>query len=88
MPKIVRVSLTIDPSRVDEFIQIINEDKETAMQSPGITSFDVTQKQNQFVIEQSYSSNTNILAHHKDAHYRWSRFARSGGVLKLEHKFI
>ena len=41
-----------------------------------------------FIIEQSYSSDEYITKHHKEAHYRWTNFAKSGGVLNIDHKFI
>jgi quinol monooxygenase YgiN len=88
MTKSIQVNLTVDPSRVDEFINIIEEDKQTALKSPFIINFDVIQNDNKFIIEQSYSSDEYITKHHKEAHYRWTNFAKSGGVLNIDHKFI
>lgn len=88
MTKRIQVNLTIDPERVEEFVNIMKEDKQTAMKSPFVTHFDVVQNNNKFTIEQGYSSHEYITTHHRDAHYRWSRFAKSGGVLSIEHKFI
>lgn len=86
--KSIQVQLTIDPQRVDEFANIIEEDRNMALKSPFVTKFDVVQSGNNFTVEQSYSSYEYIAKHHKDAHYRWSRFAQSGGVLSINHKFI
>ena len=43
MTKSIQVNLTVDPSRVNEFINIIEEDKQTALTSPFIINFDVIQ---------------------------------------------
>ena len=84
----IQVELTIDPKRVDEFVHLIEEDRNTALKTPFVTRFDVVQNDNEFVVEQEFSSYEYIAKHHKDAHYRWSRFAQSGGVLSIRHNFI
>lgn len=38
--------------------------------------------------KKKYSSDEYITKHHKEAHYRWTNFAKSGGVLNIDHKFI
>lgn len=88
MTKTTQVKLTIHSDRLDEFIRIINEDKETALQSPYTLTFDIIQENNKFIINQSYSSDNYILNHHKQSHYRWTNFAKSGGILNIEHQFI
>jgi quinol monooxygenase YgiN len=87
----VQVDITIRSDKVTEFLEIMEHDKKTALETNCISSFDIiTDKieQNKFILLQTVTSKKDLLDHMKKSHYRWKEFMKTGAVLAYNHKYI
>ena len=91
MPVTIQVDITIRPDMVSEFTELIHKDRETALKSECIFSFDImtdSSEPNKFTLLETVSSKNALLQHMKTSHYRWSEFMKTGAVLAYKHTYI
>ncbi len=87
----VQVEITVRSDKVTEFLEIMEHDKKTALETDCISSFDIiTDKieQNKFILLQTVTSKKDLLDHMKKSHYRWKEFMKTGAVLAYNHKYL
>ena len=89
----IQVDITIRSDMVSEFIKIINDDKQTALEAEGgiISSFDIITNEhspNKFMLIQTVTSKEDLLLHMKNAHYVWKDFIKTGAVLAYKHTYL
>ena len=90
MPVTIIVDLMIHPERMGEFTQIINEDKQMAVEDNSITHFDIlvdAETPNKVQIRTVAESMESVKEHMAAKHYRWKDFMKSGGVMSHHHTF-
>ena len=68
----IQVDITIRSDKVSEFLEIINDDRETALKSDCILSFDIVTDKcspNKFTLIESVTSKEDLLVHMRNTHY-------------------
>ena len=77
------VDAEIDPSRVDEFLKVIEEDAKGSRDEPGCLRFDVIRaSETRFFFYEAYTSAAAVDEHKAQPHFKlWSDFKASGGVV-------
>ena len=93
MPITIQVDLTIRSDKVDDFLEIINNDKKTALESGEgiISSFDIVtydDTPNNFTLRQTVTSKEDLMRHMKTTHYTWKEFMKTGAVLSYKHTYL
>jgi len=91
MPITIQVNITIRSDKVDEFLEIMNHDKQTALECECISSFDIDRDEiesNKFILTQTVTSKKELLDHMKKSHYRWKEFMKTGAVLEYNHQYL
>ena len=93
MPITIQVDLTILSDKVDDFLEIINNDKKTALESGEgiISSFDIVtydDTPNNFTLRQTVTSKEDLMRHMKTTHYTWKEFMKTGAVLLYKHTYL
>jgi len=89
----IQVDLTIRSDKVDDFLEIINNDKKTALESGEgiISSFDIVtydDTPNNFTLRQTVTSKEDLMRHMKTTHYTWQEFMKTGAVLSYKHTYL
>jgi quinol monooxygenase YgiN len=89
----IQVDITIRTDKVSDFLEIINADKKTALETEGgiISSFEIITNEsepNHFTLTQTVTSKEDLLRHMKNAHYKWKEFMKTGAVLSYNHKYL
>jgi quinol monooxygenase YgiN len=87
----IQVDIMIRSDKVTEFLDIMDDDKKTALQTKCISSFDIIRDDNEpnkFILLQTVTSKTDLLQHMKQSHYRWKEFMKTGAVLAYKHTYL
>jgi hypothetical protein len=87
----VQIHLKINPDRVDEVFELINEDKHNALcASNGVfTEFDVVDSgNNKMYIRAICESMEKLGEHMTQSHYRWKELKDNGAIISQTHRFI
>ena len=84
-PLTIVVRVEIDPTRIDEFLEVMRFDAEESRKEPGCLRFDLLRdngSDNKFVFYESYENAAAFDFHKETAHYKaWADFKASGAVL-------
>ena len=77
------VDAEIEPSRVDEFLKVIEADAVGSRAEPGCLRFDVLRaSETRFFFYEAYESAEAVDVHKAQPHFKlWSDFKASGGVV-------
>jgi quinol monooxygenase YgiN len=87
----IQVDIIIRSDKVTEFIEIMDDDKKTALETECISSFDIIRDEietNKFILLQTVTSKKDLLEHMKNSHYRWKEFMKTGAVLAYKHTYL
>ena len=80
------VDAEIEPSRVEEFLKVMEADCKGSREEPGCLRFDVIRDMsnpNRFFFYEAYVSAAAVDEHKAQPHFKlWSDFKESGGVVK------
>lgn len=79
------VDVEVEPSRVDEFLKVMQQDAEGSRTEPGCIRFDVLRdisQSNRFFFYEVYVDAEAVAVHKEQPHFKlWSDFKASGGVI-------
>mmetsp|Transcript_8295 Transcript_8295/g.13458 ORF Transcript_8295/g.13458 Transcript_8295/m.13458 type:complete len:108 (+) Transcript_8295:138-461(+) len=85
-PIAIVVSVTIEPSRIDDFLKVLHQDAVESRKEPGCLGFDFLQdceSNNKFKFYEVYKDAAAIEFHKQTPHYKlWTDFKAGGGVLE------
>ena len=87
----VQIHLKINPDRVDEVFELINEDKHNALSTSNcvFTEFDVVDSgNNKMYIRAVCESMEKLSEHMVQSHYRWKDLKDNGAIISQTHRFI
>lgn len=86
----VQIHLKVNPERMDEVIEVMNEDKHNALSSNGVfTEFDVVDSgKNKMYIRAVCESMEKLSEHMVQSHYRWKDLKDNGAIISQTHRFI
>ena len=93
MTIMVKVDLTIRDDMVNDFREMIHEDRKSALESldGNVLSFEIINEEhtpNQFTLYQESTSKEALLKHMKEHFYRWKHFMNTGAVISHKHTYL
>jgi quinol monooxygenase YgiN len=89
----IKVDLTIRSDKTPDFIEMIHNDRKTALESEDniVLAFDIINHDDtpdEFTLYQTCTSKEDLLLHMKNTHYTWKPFMATGAVLSHKHTYI
>jgi len=87
----VQITLKVNPDRLDEVIQLMNENKTNALSTTNglFTEFDVVNRgNNKMYIRAVCESMEKLSEHMVQSHYRWKELHDNGAIISQTHRFI
>ena len=82
----VIVILEVDPTRVDEFLEVITENARASREEPGCLRFEINrqfEQPNLFALSESYVHQAAMEAHYQTPHFAvWREKSATGFIVK------